>query len=121
MLQLELVLCLLPCHALTLEGSSGLLEGRSLPLEPSFRLLARALLMLELPLRRGKRGSPLRQLDSQLSSLLGLLLGLALQRPCSLDDCAVLLELSSSRGDGVPLLPLRARNGDVWGGQAGAC
>jgi hypothetical protein len=32
-----------------LEGSSGLLKGGSLLLEPSFRLLARALLLLELP------------------------------------------------------------------------
>jgi hypothetical protein len=47
-------------HEFTLEGSSGLLESGSLLLEPSLRLLARALLLLELPLRRGERGSPLR-------------------------------------------------------------
>jgi hypothetical protein len=98
-------LCLLQCHAFTLEGSSGLLESGSLLLEPSFRLLAHAIPLLELPLRCGERGSPLCQLDSQLLSLLGLLLGLALPRPCSLEDCAVLLELGSSRGD--LRLPLR--------------
>jgi hypothetical protein len=105
MLPLELALCLLPRHAFSLEGSSGLLESRLLLLESSFRLLARALLLLELPLCRGERGIPLRQLDSQLLSLLGLLLGLALPRPCSLEGCAVLLELGSSRGD--LCLPLR--------------
>jgi hypothetical protein len=101
MLPLELALCLLPRHAFTLEGSSGLLESGSLLLEPSFRLLARALLLLEralllleLPLCRGEGGIPLRQLDSQLLSLLGLLLGLALPRSCSLEGCAVLLEQS---------------------------
>jgi hypothetical protein len=60
-LPLELALCLLPCHVFALEGSSGLLEGGPLLLEPIFRRLARALLLLELPLRRGKRGNPVRQ------------------------------------------------------------
>jgi hypothetical protein len=86
-----LALCLLQRHAFTLECSSGLLESGSLLLKPSLCLLARALLLQELPLRRGERGSLLRQLDPQLLSLLGLLLGLALPRPCSLEGCTVLL------------------------------
>jgi hypothetical protein len=51
---------LLPRHMLMLEDYLGLLEGGSLLLEPSLHLLARALLLLELPLRRGESGSPLR-------------------------------------------------------------
>jgi hypothetical protein len=58
---LELALHLLPRHAFTLESSSGLLEGGPLLLEPSFCLQARALLLLELALRRGKRGNPVCQ------------------------------------------------------------
>jgi hypothetical protein len=57
-----------------------------------------ALLLLELLLRRGERGSLVCQLDPQLLSLHGLLLGLALPRPCSLEGCTVLLELGTSRG-----------------------
>jgi hypothetical protein len=53
-LPLELALCLLPRHAFTLKGSSGLLEGGPLLLEPSFRLLVRTPLLLELLLHRGK-------------------------------------------------------------------
>jgi hypothetical protein len=49
-----LALCLLPRHAFTLKGSSGLLEGGPLLLEPSFRLLVRTPLLLELLLHRGK-------------------------------------------------------------------
>jgi hypothetical protein len=84
-LPLELALCLLRSLAFMLEDSSGLLESGSLLLEPSLRLLVRALLLLKLPLRRGERGSLLCQLHPQLLNLHGLLLGLALPRPCSLE------------------------------------
>jgi hypothetical protein len=89
-------LCLLQRHVFTLEGSSGLLESGSLLLELSLHLLARAMLLLELPLRHGERGSPLRRLDSQLLSLLGTLLSLALPRLRSLEGCTILFELGSS-------------------------
>jgi hypothetical protein len=53
MLPLEVALRLLQRHAFALEGSSDLIESGSLLLKSSLRLLARALLLLELPLRRG--------------------------------------------------------------------
>jgi hypothetical protein len=84
---------------LTLEGSPSLSKGGPLLLELSLRLLARALLLQELPFHRGECGNPVRQVRPQLLGLLGLLLSLALPRPCSLEGCAVLLELGSSRGD----------------------
>jgi hypothetical protein len=61
MLPLELALRFLLRHTFALEGSLGLLEGRPLLLKPSFRLLARAPLLLELLLCRGKRGNPVLQ------------------------------------------------------------
>jgi hypothetical protein len=81
---------------LTLEGSLSFSKGGPLLLEPGFFLLACALLLLELPLRRGERGNPVRQVGPQLLDLLGFLLNLALPRPCPLEDCAVLLELGTS-------------------------
>jgi hypothetical protein len=80
---------LLPRHAFALEGSSGLLEGGSLLLDPSFRLLARAPLLLELLLHRGERDNPVRQVGRQPLGLIGLLLSLALLRLRSLEDRAV--------------------------------
>jgi hypothetical protein len=59
-LPLELALHFLPHHVFALEGSSGLLEGGLLLLEPSFCLLAHASLLLELLLCRGKRDNPVR-------------------------------------------------------------
>jgi hypothetical protein len=67
-------------------------------LEPSFRPLARAPLLLELLLRCDKRGNPVRQVGPQLLGLHGLLLSLALPGLRSLEGCAVLLELGLSRG-----------------------
>jgi hypothetical protein len=65
-------------------------------LELSLHPLARALLLPELLLHHGKRGDLLNQVNSQLLSLLGLFLILALPRPRTLEGCAVLLELGSS-------------------------
>jgi hypothetical protein len=59
-LPLELALCFLPRHAFALDGGSGLLKGGPLLLEPSFCLLACASLLLELFLHRGERGNLVR-------------------------------------------------------------
>jgi hypothetical protein len=93
---LKQTLRLLPLHMLTLEGSPSFSKGGLLLLELSLHLLAHALLLLELPLRSGEWGDPVHQVGPQLPSLLGLLLGLALPRPCSLEGCTVLLELGAS-------------------------
>jgi hypothetical protein len=56
-LPLELALCFLPHYAFALEGGSSLLKGGPLLLEMSLRLLACALLLLELLLHRDERGN----------------------------------------------------------------
>jgi hypothetical protein len=71
-------------------------------------LLARAPLLLELLLHRGKRGVIVRQVGPQLLSLFGLLLGLPLPRLCPLEGGMVLLELGLRRGE--RRLPLCRRN-----------
>jgi hypothetical protein len=62
---------------LPLERSPGLGEGSPLLLK-SFRLLARSLLLTELLLRCGERGSLVHQGRPQPLGFLGLLLGLTL-------------------------------------------
>jgi hypothetical protein len=59
-LPLELAMRLLPRHAFALEGGPGLLKGGPLLLEPRFRLLACALLLLKLLLYRDERGNLVR-------------------------------------------------------------
>jgi hypothetical protein len=53
--------CFLPRHALLLERGPGLDECGPLPLKLAFRLLAGGLLLMKLFLRRGERGSLVRQ------------------------------------------------------------
>jgi hypothetical protein len=107
-LPLKLALRLFSGQMLVLEGCLSLLEGGPLLLEPGLCRLARALLLPELFLHRGKRGDPARQVGSQLLSLLGPLLGLALPRPCPLEGGAVLLQLSPCRGERRLLLSRRS-------------
>jgi hypothetical protein len=74
-------LYLLPLHAFELEGGLGLLIGGLLLLEQGLKRLVRALLLPELLPCCGEQGDLGRWVDSQLLSLLGLFLGLALPRP----------------------------------------
>jgi hypothetical protein len=96
-LLLELTQRLLPRQVLRLKRSPGLDESGPLLLKLAFRLLACDSLLLELLLRRDDRGGLVDQAGPQLLSLLGPLLGLTLPGPRSLDGCAVLLELGTSR------------------------
>jgi hypothetical protein len=72
-------------HALLLERGPGLDEHRPLPLELTFRLLAGGSLPLELLLRRGERGGPVRQSNLQPLRLL--------------ERRAALLDLDAGGGD----------------------
>jgi hypothetical protein len=113
-LTLELALHLLSFHALTHEGGSGLLKGGPLLLELRLRMLADAPLLLELHLHRGKRSDLVCQAGPQLLSLFGLLLNLALPRPCPLEGCTVLLELGTSRSElCLPLFHHSPHRGEV--------
>jgi hypothetical protein len=98
-LLLEPTQCLFLRQALSLECSLGLSESDTILLELGLRLLACSLLLTELLLRRGERGSLVCQGRPQPLGFLGLLLGLTLPGPRPLEGRAVLLELGASGGD----------------------
>jgi hypothetical protein len=98
-------LCLLPSRALTLDGGSNVLEGSPLLLELSFRLLARAPLLVELLVHYSERRGLHLHGNAQLLGLLGLLLRLSLSGLCPLEGGTVLLQLSLRLSQGR--LPLR--------------
>jgi hypothetical protein len=90
-------------QAFPLERSPILGEGSPLLLKLGLRLLVCGLLLTELLLRRGERGSLVRQGRPQPLGLLGLLLGLTLPGSRPLEGRVVLLELGTSGGDlGLP-------------------
>jgi hypothetical protein len=85
-------------NALLLELPQRLLARQALPLERCPGLDESGPLLPELLLRRDDRGDLVGEAGLQLLGLLGLLLGLALPGPRSLEGCAVLLKLGADRG-----------------------
>jgi hypothetical protein len=103
-LLLELTQRLFSRQEFPLECSPGLGKGSPLLLKLGLHLLACGLLLMELLLRRGKRGGLVRQGRPQPLGLLVLLLGLTLPSPRPLEGRAVLLKLGTSGGHlGLPL------------------
>jgi hypothetical protein len=93
-------------RAFALEGDLGLLDGGLLLLELSLRLLAHALHLTELLPHRSKQSNLICQINPQMFSLLGLLIGLGLPRLGTLEGDVVLLKLSLCRGERrLPLCP----------------
>jgi hypothetical protein len=90
---------LLPRQALPLEHDPSLSESSLLLLELGLRLLASGPFLTELLLRCGERLGLARQGSPQPVRLLGLLLGLALPGPRSLEGRVVLLELGAGSDD----------------------